>query len=104
MIVYEVIISLGLMFGPTCPDTGCRVLTGNDTPVGEFQPFMLARAKGYGFMVDGSYVYAVHPVFSLEREKMLGGSARNGITDGCINLYHEDFEKLPARFKLIIKD
>lgn len=103
MIEYVISLSLSLMTGPACP-SGCPVLTGKDTPLGVHTARQMDY-MGIGFKEDGKGgMFAIHPVWTDERQRKLSGEKRNFVTAGCINVDYNTFIKLPKRsFRLRIE-
>lgn len=90
-----------------CPGLTAPVLIGRDTPAGNHiaRPAVAAQAVHYA---DGGpgLALALHPVWTPERAALLTRppAQRRYVTDGCVNLSPESFNKLPkTRFRLIIK-
>lgn len=105
MQTWTLIIELALLFGPGCPD-GCPVLIGAETPPPGVYQARAMSYRGFGFLEDGARMFAVHPTWTANRERLLQTPAwmRRRITDGCVNMRPSDFNKLPTRgFTLEIK-
>ena len=99
-----------------CMESDCRpVLIGKATPRGEY-PLQLAKTddKGYGgdvlvFKQDDTGAYAVHRIWTqrpsekrLERIQQQDAERRI-ITNGCINVDDETYNKLRRYSRLIIE-
>lgn len=101
--VYEVILSLGLMFGVGCED-GCRILAGKDTPIGQFRATPMAY-RAIGFQTADKGIFAIHPTWNEDRAARLNTIKRRNITNGCINVSEETFSRLPKRsFVLVVRE
>lgn len=84
------------------------ILYGDKTPQGEFaMAVRVTPQAGYGgdviqFHADEHQIYAIHRLWRLspwqEREKRIAESnlSRRKITNGCINVQPEVYEKLKA--------
>lgn len=84
------------------------ILYGEHTPQGEFTMNVRVTPQvGYGgdviqFHTDGSTLYAIHRLWTRspqqEREKRIvdANLARRKISNGCINIQPEVYEKLKA--------
>ena len=98
-----------------CMGSDCRpVLIGKATPRGEY-PLQLAKTdeKGYGgdvlvFKQDDTGAYAVHRIWTQRPsekrlERIQQDTARRIITNGCINVDDETYNKLQQYSRLIIE-
>ena len=98
-----------------CMESDCRpVLIGKETPRGEY-PLQLAKTdeKGYGgdvlvFKQDDTGAYAVHRIWTQKPsekrlERIQQDTARRIITNGCINVDDETYNKLRRYSRLIIE-
>ena len=98
-----------------CMESDCRpVLIGKATPRGEY-PLQLARTdeKGYGgdvlvFKQDDTGAYAVHRIWTQKPsekrlERIQQDAERRIITNGCINVDDETYNKLRRYSRLIIE-
>lgn len=102
MIVVDVALATICFLGQCYP-----ALVGPSTPKGEFQLRQLMTSQpGYGgdvlkFKEDANSVYAIHRVWTLkpaqrrlERLQSNDPKQRQSITNGCINVMPEVYEKL----------
>jgi hypothetical protein len=103
-----VIVNLALAsicFSGTC----YPALVGSNTPVGTFSlSHHEIRAPGYGgdllvYQENKKYLWAIHRVYTLNPgehrvERLAAGRAeqRRAITNGCINVMPEVYQKLVA--------
>ena len=124
-ILSTIITSLALTSSPAavvnldraeiCMESDCRpVLIGKATPRGEY-PLQLAKTdeKGYGgdvlvFKQDDTGAYAVHRIWTQRPsekrlERIQQDTARRIITNGCINVDDETYNKLRRYSRLIIE-
>ena len=98
-----------------CMESDCRpVLIGKATPRGEYH-LQLAKTdeKGYGsdvlvFKQDDTGTYAVHRIWTQKPsekrlERIQQDTARRIITNGCINVDDETYNKLRRHSRLIIE-
>ena len=98
-----------------CMESDCRpVLIGKETPRGEYT-LQLATTdeKGYGgdvlvFKQDDTGAYAVHRIWTQKPsekrlERIQQDTARRIITNGCINVDDETYNKLRRHSRLIIE-
>ena len=98
-----------------CMESDCRpVLIGKATPRGEY-PLQLAKTdeKGYGgdvlvFKQDDTGAYAVHRIWTQRPsekrlERIQQDAERRIITNGCINVDDETYNKLRRYSRLIIE-
>ena len=98
-----------------CMESDCRpVLIGKETPRGEY-PLQLAKTneKGYSgdvlvFKQDDTGAYAVHRIWTQRPsekrlERIQQDTARRIITNGCINVDDETYNKLRRYSRLIIE-
>ena len=98
-----------------CMESDCRpVLIGKATPRGEY-PLQLAKTdeKGYGgdvlvFKQDDTGAYAVHRIWTQtpsekRLERIQQDAERRIITNGCINVDDETYNKLRRYSRLIIE-
>ena len=98
-----------------CMESDCRpVLIGKETPRGEY-PLQLAKTDeaGYSgdvlvFKQDTTGTYAVHRIWTQKPsekrlERIQQDTARRIITNGCINVDDETYNKLRRHSRLIIE-
>ena len=98
-----------------CMESDCRpVLIGKATPWGEY-PLQLVKTdeKGYGgdvlvFKQDDTGAYAVHRIWTQRPsekrlERIQQDAERRIITNGCINVDDETYNKLRRYSRLIIE-
>ena len=98
-----------------CMESDCRpVLIGKETPRGEYH-LQLAKTddKGYDgdvlvFKQDDTGAYAVHRIWTQRPsekrlERIQQDTARRIITNGCINVDDETYNKLRRYSRLIIE-
>lgn len=97
--MYTLILSTSLLFGPICP-SGCPVLIGKETPTGVFRAFPMAyQAIGFNETPDG--IMAIHPPHTPARASMLKREKRPVVTNGCVNISADTFQRLPRRSFLL---
>lgn len=91
----------------TCPSFSAPVLLGRATPTGDHIARPAAESRSIHYADGGTgLVLALHPVWTPGRTALIGAPVerRRAVTDGCVNLLHADFAKLPkTKFRLIIK-
>ena len=98
-----------------CMESDCRpVLIGKETPRGEYH-LQLAKTDeaGYGgdvlvFKQDDTGTYAVHRIWTQKPsekrlERIQQDAERRIITNGCINVDDETYNKLQQNSSLIIE-
>jgi hypothetical protein len=102
------VITVHLKLALICFLQQCHpALVGGNTPKGEFTiQQRMVLAQGYGgdvlqFHEDDKYVYAIHRVWTLRprerrRERLQSPNAedRKFITNGCVNVSPEVYDKL----------
>ena len=98
-----------------CMESDCRpVLVGKETPRGEY-PLQLAKTDeaGYGgdvlvFKQDATGTYAVHRIWTQKPsekrlERIQQDAERRIVTNGCINVDDDTYNRLWQYSRLIIK-
>ncbi|MDO5638289.1 MAG: murein L,D-transpeptidase [Neisseria sp.] len=99
-----------------CMESRCYpVLVGRDTPKGTFNlNIVKTHRRGYGgdvmvFKEDPKYLYAIHRVWTLKPEERRmeriasPDAADRYITNGCINVTNEVYDKLKTYFVVEIR-
>ncbi len=99
-----------------CFENRCHpVLVGRDTPKGTFDlNIVKTNRRGYGgdvmsFKEDKKYLYAIHRVWTLKPEERRmeriasPNVADRYITNGCINVTNDVYDKLKAYFVVEIR-
>lgn len=102
MVVVDLTLATICFLGQCYP-----ALVGPSTPKGEFSlTHQLVSSPGYGgdvlkFQEDSKYITAIHRVWTLrphqrrlERLKSSDANMRKSVTDGCINVMPEVYDKL----------